>query len=179
MSKKLTQSEKAQRVFSDLLAKYDKRKSELYEKDHWNWDEHDKKLNEIANKIADLRSHTSLEVLCFYPNVERCTYVRARIYDGNEESPDGISHDMFMADIEGTSVETYDAGVLWGYWSAKEAMESELVNRDNIASCTCYTLNWVVDWQFTDAIENEEVTYQDCLDLVKYRSPWTWEELPD
>lgn len=84
-----------------------------------------------------------------------------------------------MADIEGTSVETYDAGVLWGYWSAKEAMESELVNRDNVAFCTCYALNWVVDWQFTDAIENEEVTYQDCLDLVKDRSPWTWEELPD
>lgn len=34
MGKKLTQSEKAQRVFSDLLAKYDKRKSELYENDH-------------------------------------------------------------------------------------------------------------------------------------------------
>lgn len=166
----MTREEK-QQVFNDLCGKY----QAMADCEEPNYDE----MDILARQIGEMRSDTSLYLLFVWPDQHYAELKVARVYENDNESPDGCSHDIHIrsANEDGSKddFDWWDGGALWGYWSAKTAMENEM------ASALPEEEALIYDASDHDIIYDDdlEMTWNIVEEIMKNNKPMTWAEVED
>lgn len=137
--------------------------------------------DELAEVLGDLRDTNDLDVLAVWEGGVQ--YLRVHLID-DEDSPDGQAFDV--QSFEGRSYGSwshYDAGVLWGYASAKDAAEAELGFEFDPAAATFYDISRSdIAFRIEETAEYHSepftpVTHKEVLAAIKDLEPVSWADV--